>query len=107
LGGDVVLAVRRTWEPATQLGSLQNGTANSLVDADDLGSAVKSLGGRATEVTGYEVARVDLIESWARGCWFVLDVNANLGMTSGAFGDEKVAAYRTYLRKRLSSTDRS
>jgi len=103
LGGEVALAMRRTWAPGTHLTNTAQGGDATLVAPEDLDPAATRLARQAARLVDSEVAGVNLIQSWATGRWYVLDVNTNPAIATGSFVAEKLTAYRSYLCKRLDA----
>jgi glutathione synthase/RimK-type ligase-like ATP-grasp enzyme len=101
LGDEVGLIMRRSWAPGTHLANTAQGGASVLVDPADFDPAVKGVAAGAARLINSEVAGVNLIQHWTTGQWYVLDANANPAITTGAFVEEKLAAYQSYLRRRL------
>jgi glutathione synthase/RimK-type ligase-like ATP-grasp enzyme len=105
LGGEVGLVMRRNWAAGTHLNDSEQGCATFLVDPDELDASAKQSAIEAARLIGSEVAGVNLIQHWVTQLWYVLDANPNPAMTTGPFVDDKLAAYHTYLRRRLGVRD--
>jgi len=102
MGADVKLALRRSWAPGSHLSNTEQGGASVLVEPAELSPSVCRLAIECAAVLDYEIAGVNLIQHWTTGSWHVLDVNATPAITTGAFVEEKIAAYRAYLVHCLS-----
>lgn len=101
LGGEVQLVMRRSWAPGTHLSNTEQGAAAILVEPAAFAAAAKRMAIQAARLIGSEVAGVNLIQDWATQRWYVLDANSNPAMATGLFVEDKLAAYCSYLHKRL------
>lgn len=101
LGNDVALVIQRTWAPGTHLTNSQQGGLCTLVDPEDLDPHARALAVSAADLVGSQVAGVNIIQHWTSGCWYILDVNTNPAIATGAFVEHKIAAYRSYVHQQL------
>jgi glutathione synthase/RimK-type ligase-like ATP-grasp enzyme len=101
-GRHIALAIRREWAPGTHLSNTAQGSMGALVEPASLGAHVEELARTSAAMLGYEVAGVNLVQDWATESWYVLGVDANPALTTGVFVDQKVDAYRSFLRERLT-----
>lgn len=98
LGGEVPVVVHRCSSGGPYLSS---GHA-TLFDSADFEDEVKNLAVRSASLIGCEVAGAHLVQHRVTGRWYVLGASTSPSIGSGAFAEMKIAAYRTYLRRRLS-----
>jgi hypothetical protein len=98
LGGELAVAVHRcdTGGPYLRAGHA------TLFEPADFGEDVKNLAVRSASLIGGEVAGAHLTQHRVTGGWYVLGASSSPAIGSGAFADRKLAAYSTYLRKRLA-----
>ncbi|MGI5182346.1 hypothetical protein ACQEVZ_39300 [Dactylosporangium sp. CA-152071] len=73
----------------------------ALVQPEDFDPRAQALALEAAALMGSEVAGINVIQHWTSGQWFILDANVNPAIAGGAFVEQKVAAYRSYLRDRI------
>lgn len=101
LDNEVALVIQRSWAPGTHLTNSQQGGSCTLVAPEDLHPDARTLAVSAANIIGSEVAGANVIQHWTGGRWYVLDVNANPAIVTGAFVEHKIAAYLSFVRNRL------
>jgi hypothetical protein len=79
------------------------GRTVSLIDPAGLNADARILGVQAASLMGLDVAGVSIVRHWTTGEWRVLDTNASLPFSAGAFASHKVNAYTRYLWHKLGA----
>jgi glutathione synthase/RimK-type ligase-like ATP-grasp enzyme len=94
IGGTAELAIFRSGDKSkTHLNNSSKGAETRLICAEDIPEEVRRLAERTAVKEKLSVAGVDIIENSEAGELFVLELNASPQLQSGAFVDEKIAAY--------------
>jgi glutathione synthase/RimK-type ligase-like ATP-grasp enzyme len=104
LGHDHQLVMRQTSIGASYLENTVTGGRAELVDPGELAASARRLATRAALLIGCDIAAVNLIQHWTTGEWYILDANPTPAIATGAFVAEKLDAYSSYLRRRLTSS---
>jgi glutathione synthase/RimK-type ligase-like ATP-grasp enzyme len=101
LGSRVALIMRRArTSDGTHLNNTSRGADARLVSPDELPPSVLRTCERAAQLTGRQVAGVDIVQDKSSGVWYVLEVNIGPQLASGAFKEEKQIAVAAYLKRR-------
>jgi glutathione synthase/RimK-type ligase-like ATP-grasp enzyme len=78
----------------------QNGTAR-LIELADLPTEVQTTSIVAAKVMDHGVAGVDMVQDSETGMWYCFEVNSGPQLATGAFIDEKRAAFAKYIETEL------
>jgi ribosomal protein S6--L-glutamate ligase len=98
MGGEVVLAIRRTASGETHLNNTSQGGSAELVPVDTLPKDVCAAAVRASQHFGRQVAGVDMVQSTADGRWYCFEVNRAPQIEHASFEHEKAKALSAYLK---------
>jgi glutathione synthase/RimK-type ligase-like ATP-grasp enzyme len=102
-GGQASIAMQLTGtESLYQTNMVQSGRT-ILLSPDDFDPVAKKLAVRAASLTGFEVAGIKLMQNWTTGRWYVLNVDSNPALGTGAFVSQKLHAYSAYLKRVLAA----
>jgi glutathione synthase/RimK-type ligase-like ATP-grasp enzyme len=105
LGGDVNLAIHRTCRSGTHLTNTAQGGHAVLLSPSNVDPTARKLATQAAGLVDCDIAGVNLIQHWASRRWYVLEANPTPAIGTGAFVEDKMRAYSSYLTRRL--TERS
>lgn len=105
LGGRVSFALQHLSIGGGDLLEEPNWEDASLVDLERLDPEAGETAVRAAAGLGYDIAGVHLVRHWTTGKWCVLDVSPNPPIGSGGYTADKVGAYSTYLKRRLTDPE--
>jgi hypothetical protein len=97
-GRDVPLATRR--HSLAMMIAGEGSDDDVLVDSAAIDSAARQLAIGAAAAMKLEIASVDLIQHWATGQWYVLEVSGTPAIYTGQFCADKLQAYSAYLKQR-------
>jgi glutathione synthase/RimK-type ligase-like ATP-grasp enzyme len=101
-GRRVGVAVHSVVSDAAHLTKTAPRSHPTLASPDTLDPAVTRLATEAVALLGCDVAEVDLIQHWMTRQWYVVDVNPSPVFGDGAFVHAKLAAYSSYLTRKLA-----
>ena len=102
LGREVSMIMRQDISFAEPcLPRISEGGTLSLIDAAGFNADARNLGVQAASLMGLDVAGVSIVRHWTTSEWCVLDTNASLPFSAGAFVSHKVNAYTGYLWRKL------
>lgn len=99
---EATFAIRRTGVDELYLTNTAQGGRAVLLATKELDPVAARLAVQAASLVGYEVAGVNLIQDWTTGQWYVLDVNSSPAIATGAFVQQKLEAYSSYLKHKLA-----
>jgi glutathione synthase/RimK-type ligase-like ATP-grasp enzyme len=102
-GTRISLVIRRTrTSQATHLNNTSQGAEATLVKPTSLPIKVQTASVAAARLLGRQVAGVDFVQDKLSGLWYCLEVNDGPQLATGAFIEEKHAAFAAYLERKLS-----
>lgn len=102
MDGKIALVIKRMAASSdTHLNNTSQGGSAELKKVDVFSKQIQSEILLAAHVEGLEVAGVDIIFNKTSGSHYFLEVNRAPQIGTGAFADEKIAAYATMINKRL------
>lgn len=85
----------------THLNNISQGGRATLVGLADIPAEVQEESLRAARLLNREIAGVDMVQDKQTGIWYCLEVNDDPQISSGAFIDEKRAAYGAYIESEI------
>jgi glutathione synthase/RimK-type ligase-like ATP-grasp enzyme len=101
-GGEVVLVMRRASQNGSHITNTSAGGKATLLDPAAVDPEAMALAMSAALALEYDIAGLDIIQSSITGEWSILEVNSTPAISTGAFPEEKIAAYTSYLRRKLA-----
>ncbi|MEU4173191.1 hypothetical protein AB0F46_40900 [Streptomyces sp. NPDC026665] len=101
-GKDVPIVMHRCNTDGTHLTNTERGGHATLFDVGTFDSEVLVMAVRAVELMGCGIAGVNLVQHRQTSRWYLLEVNSSPAIGTGAFAEEKTAAYSSYLRSKLA-----
>jgi len=107
LGGQVSVVLRYDSVDMDDVLATSGWEEARLVDPHEVDPAAQQAALHAAAALEYDIAGVHLVRHWTTGQWCLLDVSPNPPITSGRHAVDKVNAYSTYLKKRLSHVDQA
>lgn len=104
LSGQIDLVIeRKRLDDSTHLNNTSQGASAKLIRIESLSSSVSDIALKAAEVTGRDVAGVDVMIEDETGIPYILEVNASPQVGSGAYTDEKIAMLVRYCRRTMEA----
>ncbi len=101
LGGKPALVIKRTGDGSTHLNNTSQGGSAEVLPVDSIDTRLIEDSVRAAEVTGLQVAGVDLVTDTDTGQSYFLEINNAPQVSSGSFVDEKAAVYTDMIKRFL------
>ena len=102
LGDKIGLVIKRTAAGDTHLNNTSQGGSAELVDVSVFTPEVQADILKAAQAEALEVAGVDIIFDKHTGDHYFLEVNRAPQIGTGAFAEEKIAAYATMMNERIA-----
>lgn len=99
MGGDVVLAIKRTSGGDTHLNNTSQGGSAETVPVASLPEEVRDASVRAASFFGRQIAGVDMVQSTADNRWYCFEVNRSPQIEHASFEKEKTGLLANYLRQ--------
>jgi len=90
---------RKRLDKHTHLNNTSRGASAELIDLKTIDPKLKALAIKAAGKIGRDVSGVDIIIDGQSSQAYVLEVNADPQIASGAFGNEKATIYAEYFKK--------
>ncbi len=102
LGGQVSLVIKRTRKnDSTHLNNVSQGGKAELVELSSLPASLINQAVMSAKLFQLQIAGVDLMQDKVSKLWYCLEVNKAPHIYSGAFVNEKAAAFANYLNQKL------
>lgn len=101
LDGSISLVIKRRATEGTHLNNVSAGGSSVLLPLSDLSAEVQRDIIKSAEVEGLQVAGVDVIFDKLSGKHYILEVNKAPEIGTGAFVQEKIAAYSHMIASRV------
>lgn len=95
----LIIGRRASQGSETHLNNTSTGGSAELIPVLSYDSAVKVIAVQAALALDRQVAGVDLIQNTDTGKWYILEVNNSPQLASGAFMNEKIKVFGTFLRQ--------
>jgi glutathione synthase/RimK-type ligase-like ATP-grasp enzyme len=96
IGGNM-LAIKRTSKPGSHLNNTSQGGSASLTPLHEIPEPVQATAKALARDMGILTAGVDVLQDSKTGKYYVLEVNSQPQLVTGAFLDEKVVVFRQFL----------
>jgi glutathione synthase/RimK-type ligase-like ATP-grasp enzyme len=101
-GGEPHIIMHRCSTNGSHLTNTEQGGHATLFDVDSFDAEALEMSSRAARLMKCEVAGINMVQHKETRQWYFLEVTSSPAIATGAFAEEKISAYSSYLRKKLS-----
>lgn len=99
MGGQIAVINHRRAVKGSHVNNTSQGGSSEMVLPADMPPEVRQDSLKSADLFGLKIAGVDFVKDSQTGVWYCLEVNTDPQIASGAFTEQKLAAYSEFLKQ--------